>query len=130
MSSSIKVCMKWTGSITKEAVPVMPEHVDGMADLLGFVNDNELWVQDFDYSDEGDHWDVWIELEGWADTYVVSESRGSWNEPGYIELDYEDADRMCDDVHDYFVGEGWTETEWVGEPSDDDYEIEDDDDYY
>lgn len=130
MSSSIKVCMKWTGSITKEAVPVMPENVDDMADLLGFVNDNELWVQDFDYSDEGDHWDVWIELEGWADTYVVSESRGSWNEPGYIELDYGDADRMCDGVHDYFIGEGWTETAWEGEPSDDDYEIEDDDDYY
>ena len=126
---SVRVYMKWTGTVTKEAVPVMPEMVDDMADMLGFVNDNNLWVQDFDYTDEGDHWALWVELEGYADAYVVSESRGSWYEPGYVELDYRDADRFCDEVHDYFIGEGWTETAWEGEPSDD-YEDDDDDDYY
>ena len=127
--SCIRVYMKWTGTITKEAVPVMPENVDDMADLLGFVNDRDLWVQDFDYSDKGDHWDLWVELEGYADTYVVSSSRGSWDEPGYVELDYDDADALCNGVHDYFVGEGWTETSWTGEPTDD-YDIDDDDDDY
>ena len=126
---SVRVYMKWTGTVTKEAVPVMPEMVDDMADMLGFVNDNNLWVQDFDYTDEGDHWALWVELEGYADAYVVSESRGSWYEPGYVELDYRDADRFCDEAHDYFIGEGWTETAWEGEPSDD-YEDDDDDDYY